>query len=62
MKPEWKAKILAYNKAVAEKKSKADDLDEMLEYLYKVYRLLEHLIPEEVKAIFEKYGYREEKK
>lgn len=59
MKPELKAKILAYNKAVKEKADKAADLEDILERLYRIYGVLKPLLPEGVKAIFEKYGYTE---
>jgi hypothetical protein len=60
MKPELKAKILAYNKSVKEKEDMAHDLSDILKRLYKVYDLLKPLIPDEVKAIFKKYGYDKE--
>ena len=59
MKPELRAKIIAYNKEKNQKAEMANDLSDILERLYKVYELLKPIIPDEVKAIFKKYGYEE---
>ena len=60
MKPELRERIIAYNKAKQEKEGMAHDLSDILKRLYKVYDLLKPLIPDEVKAIFKKYGYDKE--
>lgn len=60
MKPELRERIIAYNKAKQEKEDMAHDLSDILKRLYKVYDLLKPLIPDEVKAIFKKYGYDKE--
>ena len=58
MKPELKAKILAYNKAVKEKADKATDLDIIIAAIMKLpYGQLKKVLTEEVMAVLEKYGY-----
>lgn len=58
MKPELKAKILAYNKAVKEKADKATDLDILVAGIMKLpYGQLKKVLTEDVMAILEKYGY-----
>ena len=58
MKPELKAKILAYNKAVKEKSEKATDLDIIVAELMKLpYGQLKKVLTEEVMAVLKKYGY-----
>ena len=57
MKPELRERIIAYNKAKQEKEDMAHDLSDILKRLFKIYDLLKPLIPDEVKAIFKKYGY-----
>lgn len=60
MKPELKAKILAYNKAVKEKADKATDLDVLVAEIMKLpYGQLKKVLTEEVMAVLEKYGYTE---
>ena len=60
MKPELKAKILAYNKSVKEKGEKANDLDIIVSQLMKLpYGQLKKVLTEDVMAVLEKYGYRE---
>lgn len=60
MKPEMKAKILAYNKAVKEKADKATDLDVLIAEIMKLpYGQLKKVLTEEVMAVLEKYGYTE---
>lgn len=60
MKPELKAKILAYNKAVKAKSEKATDLDILVASIMKLpLGQLKKLLPEEVTAVLEKYGYGE---
>ena len=58
MKPELKAKILAYNKAIKADKEKATDLDIMVSQIMKLpYGQLKKVLTEEVLAVLEKYGY-----
>ena len=60
MRPELKAKILAYNKSVKEKSEKATDLDIIVSQLMKLpYGQLKKVLTEDVMAVLEKYGYRE---
>lgn len=60
MKPELKAKILAYNKAVKEKADKATDLDVLVAHILKLpYGQLKKVLTPEVMAVLEKYGYTE---
>ena len=60
MKPELKAKILAYNKAVQEKAEKATDLDILVAEISKLpYGQLKKVLTEEVLAVLEKHGYTE---
>ena len=61
MKPELKAKILAYNKAVKEKGEKATDLDIIVNQLMKLpYGQLKKVLTDEVIAVLEKYGHSEQ--
>lgn len=60
MKPELRAKIVAYNKVVAERKDKADDLDIIVAQIMKLpYGQLKKVLSEEVMVVLEKYGYTE---
>lgn len=60
MKPELKAKIIAYNKSVKEKGEKASDLDIIISQLMKLpYGQLKKVLTEEVMAVLAKYGYTE---
>lgn len=57
MKPELRAKIIAYNKSVAEKSEKAADLDIIAAQLMKLPPgQLKKVLSEEVCAVLEKYG------
>lgn len=57
MKPELKAKILAYNKAVKEKGEKADDLDIIVSEIMKLPPgQLKKVLTDKVIAVLEKYG------
>lgn len=57
MKPELKAKILAYNKAVAEKAEKASDLDIIVSALAKLPPgQLKKVLTDDVTAVLNKYG------
>lgn len=58
MKPELKAKIIAYNKVVAERKDKTDDLDIIVAHIMKLpYGQLKKVLSEEVLTVLAKYGY-----
>lgn len=60
MKPELKAKILAYNKSLAEKKKKADDLDVIVAELMKLPPgQLKKVLTDDVLAVLSKHGYTE---
>lgn len=57
MKPELKAKILAYNKSVREKADKASDLDILVAQISKLpYGQLKKVLTNDVMAVLEKYG------
>ena len=57
MKPELKAKILAYNKSVKEKGEKASDLDVIVSALAKLPPgQLKKVLTEDVIAVLNKYG------
>ena len=57
MKPELRAKIIAYNKAVAKKSEKTSDLDVIIGELMKLpLGHLEKVLTDEVRAVLEKYG------
>lgn len=57
MKPELKAKIIAYNKAVKMKSEKATDLDIIVSEIVKLpYGQLKKVLTAEVLAVLEKYG------
>lgn len=60
MNPELKAKIIAYNKVVKERKGKADDLDIIVSEIMKLpYGQLKKVLTDEVMAVLKKYGYSE---
>lgn len=60
MKPELKAKILAYNKTAKEKADKATDLDIIVAEIMKLpYGQLKKVLTDDVLAVLEKYGYGE---
>ena len=60
MKPELKAKILAYNKIIKEKGDKATDLDILVAEIMKLpYGQLKKVLTNEVLAVLRKYGYTE---
>jgi hypothetical protein len=57
MKPELKAKILAYNKTVAERAEKASDLDIIVAEITKLPPgQLKKVLTDEVLAVLSKYG------
>lgn len=58
MKPELRAKILAYNKAVREKGEKAADLDLLVGQMMQLpYGQLKKVLTREIMAVLHKYGY-----
>ncbi len=60
MNPELKSKILTYNKVLAERKEKADDLDVLVSQIMKLpYGQLKKMLTNEVMTVLEKYGYTE---
>ena len=57
MKPELKAKIIAYNKSVKEKGEKATDLDIIVAEIMKLpYGQLKKVLTDEALAVLAKYG------
>ena len=61
MKPELKAKILAYNKAVREKSEKASDLDILIAQIQKLpYGQLKKVLTPEAMEVLKKYGYAQQ--
>ena len=61
MNAELRAKIIAYNKVVAERKGKAEDLDIIVAQIMALpYGQLKKVLTAEVMAVLEKYGYTEE--
>lgn len=60
MKPELKAKIIAFNKARAVDTEKATDLDVLVKAISKLpYGQLKKVLSDDVMAVLEKYGYTE---
>ena len=60
MKPELKERILAFNREVAARKEKADDLDVLVAAIMKLpYGQLKKVLSAEVLAALAKYGYTE---
>jgi len=60
MKPEMRAKIVAFNKAQARRKEKAEDLEILVAEMAKLpWGQLKKLLTEELVAVFEKYGISE---
>lgn len=58
MKPELKERILAYNRMIAARKEKADDLDVLMAAVMQLpYGQLKKVLSEDVMAVLEKYGY-----
>lgn len=57
MKPELREKILAYNKAAAERQAKADDLEVLVAALAKLPPgQLKKVLTDDVLAVLAKYG------
>ena len=60
MKQEWRQRILAYNREMAERKEKASDLDVIISAMLQLpYGQLKKVLTPEVMAVLEKYGYPE---
>ena len=60
MKPELKAKIIAYNKSIKGKGEKATDLDIIVAEIMKLpYGQLKKVLTNEVLEVLKKYGYTE---
>ena len=60
MKPELRAKIIDYNKSVAERTEKANDMDVLVTEIMKLpYGQLKKVLTDEVIAVLAKYGYAE---
>lgn len=58
MNPELRARIIAYNREVAEKKEKADDLDIIMAEVMKLpYGQLKKVLTVPVLNVLAKYGY-----
>lgn len=59
MKPELREKILAYNKAAAERQAKADDLEVLVAALAKLPPgQLKKVFTDDVLAVLAKYGIK----
>ena len=57
----WKGRILAYNKKIAEKGEKANDLDVLVTEMMKLpHGQLKKVLTDEVIAVLKKYGYKDE--
>ena len=57
MQPELRAKIIAYNKAAAERKEKAEDLDVIIAEIMKLPPgQLKKVLTDDVLAVLAKYG------
>lgn len=57
MKPELRAKIIAYNKAAAERKEKAEDLDVIIAEIMKLPPgQLKKVLTDDVLGVLAKYG------
>ena len=60
MKPELKAKIIAYNKSVKKNGEKATDLDIIVSEIIKLpYGQLKKVLTDDVMSVLKKYGYTE---
>lgn len=60
MKPDLRAKIIAYNKVAAERKEKAGDLDILVSGILKLPPgQLKKVLTDEVVEVLKKYGYEE---
>lgn len=55
-----KAKVLAYNRSIAKKKEKADDLDVLIAGILKLpHGQLQKVLSDEVLTVLEKYSFPE---
>ena len=60
MREDLKRRIMAYNKTLAERKGKSDDLDIIVEQVLKLpYGQVKKVLTEDVMKVLEKYGYSE---
>lgn len=60
MRSELREKIITYNKTVAERKDKADDLDIIVAQIMQLpYGQIKKVLTAEVMVVLEKYGYTE---
>lgn len=60
MKPELREKIIAYNRAQAGRREKADDLGIVVAAMMTLpWGQIKKLLTEDVIAVFEKYGVKE---
>lgn len=55
MTPEMRERIIKFNKQNAERKAKAEDLDDLLLKLKPVFSTIIHVLPDDAKAILRKY-------
>lgn len=56
----WKDRVIAYNKTLAERKEKAEDMDVIVAALLKLPPgQLKKLLTDDVLAVLAKYGYEE---
>lgn len=61
MKPELRKRIIAFNKQLAQRKEKADDLDVLAAVMLKLLPgQLKKVLTDDVLAVLAKYGYIEE--
>jgi hypothetical protein len=61
MKPELRKRIIAFNKQLAQRKEKADDLDVLVAAMLKLPPgQLKKVLTDDVLAVLAKYGYTEE--
>lgn len=59
MRKDLREKIIAYNRAAAERKYKASDMDVLISALAKLpYGQLKKMLTDEVVAVLEKYGIK----
>lgn len=60
MRPELRAKIIAFNKVAAQRKEKAEDLDILVSAMLQLPPgQLKKLLTDDVLAVLKKYGYTE---
>ena len=57
----WIDKVLAYNREMAVKKEKAEDLDVVVQGILRLPPgQIQKVLTDEVKAVLKKYGYQED--